>query len=286
SHRTSLNLADAMLNQNTAIGGTGENGGLGNGGGMMNTKFVSLVFDRVEVIGNTVYGGDGTVNRGAAGGGGVKSTGGPVEGSSNAIFTNCIFADNAVILGNGGGTKGGGGGGLFVQNLSTAQVTHCTFARNSLSSQPLTGLAATLAGGAGPVTLEIRYSIIADHTDSSDLQAVFAAEENTAVFDSGLFAGNITDTSGFGVFVGLDSMLSAATADFLSPGTPDFDYHLGEVSPAINQAIGSTTPDDIDGDTRGQDPDIGADEYLGSGDTVFQDGFESGGFSAWSQTVS
>jgi len=285
SHRVTLHLSNSALSHNKSIGGSGENGGLGTGAGLMHTKYVDMVLDRVEIVGNTSYGGNGTVNRGGGGGGGVKSTGGPVEGSSNAIFSNCIFADNAIIFGSGGGSRGGGGGGLFVQNLATAEVIHCTFSRNSLSAQPLTGLAITLAGGTGPVTLTIKYSIIADHTQSSDLQAVFVADGNTAVFDTGLLAGNVTDTGGAGSVVGLDSMLFASTADFVSPGAPDFDYHLGDTSVAIDHAAESSTPDDIDGDLRDQAPDIGADEYWFISENLFLDGFESGDLRAWSQTT-
>jgi len=171
-----------------------------------------------------------------------------------------------------------------VQNLQTAEVTHCTFAQNSLSEPPLTGLAITLAGSTvAPVNLDVKYSIIADHTESPDLQAVFVSDGNTAEFDTGMFAGNVTDTGGIGNFVGLDSMLSASTAAFVSPGTPDFDYHLGETSPAIDQAVEGTTTDDIDGDLRDLTPDIGADEYWYIFENLFLDGFESGDLQAWSQ---
>ena len=61
-------------------------------------------------------------------------------------------------------------------------------------------------------------------------------------------------------------MLTDSTADFVSPGPPDYDYHILPTSPAKDRATGSTTPEDIDGQTRpyptGGVSDIGADEYV------------------------
>jgi hypothetical protein len=59
-------------------------------------------------------------------------------------------------------------------------------------------------------------------------------------------------------------MLSASSAGFVSPGSPNYDYHITPSSWAVDQAIGSTTPSDIDGQTRpyGTISDIGADEYV------------------------
>ncbi len=80
-------------------------------------------------------------------------------------------------------------------------------------------------------------------------------------------------------------MLVAPSAGFFSPGAPDYDYHLIEISPAVDQAIGSTTPDDIDGETRGQAPDIGADERTGPAEALFWDGFETGDLRRWSSSA-
>jgi hypothetical protein len=63
-------------------------------------------------------------------------------------------------------------------------------------------------------------------------------------------------------------MLNAASIQYVSPGSPNYDYHLQPSSPAIDQAtgqyVGLLLSDDIDGQPRpfGSAPDIGADEYM------------------------
>ena len=50
---------------------------------------------------------------------------------------------------------------------------------------------------------------------------------------------------------------------YVSPGSPNFDYHLTSGSPANDQAIGSSLSIDIDNQSRpsGAAPDLGADEF-------------------------
>ena len=169
-----------------------------------------------------------------------------------------------------------------MQNLGAANVTHCTFARNSVSAPPLTGQAIALAGGSGPVDLNLDYSIVADHTDFAAAQAIYVATGNRINLNRGLFAGNGTDVGGPGTVMELGTMISAGDAGFLSPGSPDHDYHIFHSSPAIDEATKSVTVIDIDGNERDSLPDIGADEFHAS---VFSDGFESGDTSAWSRSI-
>jgi hypothetical protein len=55
----------------------------------------------------------------------------------------------------------------------------------------------------------------------------------------------------------------SGSADFISPGAPDYDYHILGSSAARDQATGSTVIVDIDGESRTLfgEHDIGADEY-------------------------
>jgi len=111
-----------------------------------------------------------------------------------------------------------------------------------------------------------------------------------ALDDAAFFAANSQDSNNgeasSGTFIGLGTMSSAADVDYISPGSPNFDYHLLPTSPAIDEASGSSEPFDVDGESR-TDPDIGADEQNEPvvGDAIFADGFESGNTNAWSQTV-
>ncbi len=277
-----LTIIRSDIRGNSAVGGDGSTGGIGDGGGIIAVKWTDLVLEQVVLIDNLARSGDGRLEHGSASGGAVKATGSAYVGSSTLAMENIIVADNRVELGAGGGNRSGGGGGLLVQNLGAANLTHCTFARNSVSAQPLTGQAIALAGGSGPVDLNVDYSIIADHTDFATAQAIYVATGNTINLNRGLFAGNGTDVGGPGAVMGLGTMISAGDAGFLSPGSPDHDYHILHSSPAIDEATGSVTFIDIDGDERDSLPDIGADEF---GASVFSDGFESGDTSAWSVSI-
>jgi hypothetical protein len=278
---TWVDLDHVVLERNRALGGTGTDGGIGRGGGFMIGKWVTFVLGRAVVVDNEARTGSGSVNRGSGGGGGGAVTGGPSVGSSSTSISNSLFADNRLVLGGGGGTKGGGGGGLFVQNLSSARLDNCTFAQNSISSSPLTGQAIALAAGAGPLTLEVAYSIIARHTEYVGAQAVFVSAGTSVMFIDGLFAENGQDVGGVGTVDGLASMINAASAGFRSPGAPEYDYHLTFVSAAVDEAGGSAEDLDIDDEIRDLTPDIGADEQS---PLLFKDYFESGTSWFWSST--
>jgi hypothetical protein len=98
---------------------------------------------------------------------------------------------------------------------------------------------------------------------------VLVQQNNSVMFNHGLFAGNIKNTNAngspmpVGTIDGLSTMASATSAGFISPGSTNYNYHIRIDSPAKEQATGSTTPDDIDGQTRPYNGvyDFGADEY-------------------------
>jgi len=209
------------------------------------------------------------------------------DGSKSVSLVNCIVAGNSVhIGGGGGGVIGGGGGGLFFLGAQ-ADVTHTTVADNWIDEPKLQGRGMVLVTRLGETgsNVDFSYGIIADHDSSSGDAAIRVKDGSILNLDVGLFANNGTDYNELtGTITGTGSMLSEATADFVSPGAPNHDYHLQGSSPAIGEAFGTTTVCDIDGGDRDTEPDLGADEYGALAPFIFTDGFESGSASSWSGT--
>jgi len=269
-----LALADAYVFANKARGGDGINDGTTNGasyarGGGIATADGSVIINRTSVISNTARGGNGDKRMGSAAGGGIGAV--RFYGNFPTKITNCIIADNLAQIGDGTEIVGGGGGGLWLQGTD-AEVVHTTFTRNRLSTYTMQGQAILLLdhGTPTPSTADISYSIIADHTNTFGAAALHVKPNNIVNLKLGLLAGNSKDTNAngspaaSGTFNGLESMLDANSAHFVSPGSPDYDYHILSNSPAKDQAVGSTTPLDIDRQSRpvGDTGDIGADESL------------------------
>ncbi len=263
-------LRDSSISDNTAQAGNAATGGFGAGGGVLvfNTP---ATMERVQFISNSAIGGNttGSGNAGPAGGGGLYLWRSRTNINPSASLTNVIIADNYVTMGSGGTSQGGGGGGIQIQGL-TATISHATFARNRLGPALVAGqgLLVLTAPGVSASTANISYSIVADHTQGkAGAVAVHVQQGNTVNFNRGLFAGNNENTNagngGAGTFNGLAGVLSAPSAGFISPGSPDFNYHIRSDSAAKDQAAGSTLTTDIDGQGRPYDgvPDLGADEY-------------------------
>ena len=281
---SALTLSDSAIYGCSAIGGDSYNGGYARGGGVM-VNDASLTLERSFVVDNQSVGGDGNAGggmRGSGDGGGLT-----IARDTNFAVTvtlrNDVIADNLTDMGTGHTVSGGGGGGLFLQGL-TATVTHSTFARNAIGANMLGEAVVLIPFAALNTTANFDYSIFADHTVPASGEAIATQPSQTANFSQGLFAGNADDTNagegGNGVFNGLGSMASAASADFLAPGPPDFDYHLLDSSPAIDLALASAESLDVDGLARSGTRDAGADE-LGLPATIFADGFETGNLVAW-----
>lgn len=273
SELATLTLRNFSLWANQALGGDAFEGGLG-GGGALTVAASVVVVEAGEMFDNLSKGGNGTSVAGSAGGGAVYST-----GNTTIDVTNVVMADNAAELGDLGSAGAGGAGAMFLQS-TTGSVVHATLARNRLSSSNMQGEAAALLGSSN---VDFDYTIFADHTSIPGELALHVQPGNAATLQRGIFSGNGQDAGGGGTINGLGTMLALADVGFVSPGAPSFDYHLQESSPAIDQATGSATTTDIDGETR-TSPDIGADEFVRR-DEIFSDGFESGNTSAWSATV-
>jgi len=265
-----LTLMDADLRQNLAQGGNAKNGYLGNGGGL-ETINASVTIDRVFIIDNVARGGNGTTGvKGPAGGGGINSTW-TTGDRATLVVSNSIIADNLAAEGQGTITSGGGGGGIWIQ-ATDASIVHTTVARNRLGNSAMQGQGILLIEvGTSPAIATIAYSIIADHTYVSTAAALHVKPSNTVTLNRGLWANNDRNTNADaspgawdapGVFNGLDTMLSGL-ARFVSPGAPNYDYHIRGDSNAKDQATGSTAKVDIDNEPRNDGlPDIGADECV------------------------
>lgn len=280
-------VTDLVATGNTVTGGNAATAGGAFGGGFYSLNS-EVRLDRALIQSNTVQGGYGVVKKGTAGGGGVffEDVDGSASGRQIAV-ENAIISDNSVILGSGGDVNvSGGGGGVFL-NGAQAVLTHCTVAHNSLSSTPMSGRAIVVVtrtpASPVPAHLDFNYGIISDHViPGGNTSAAHVIEGSSLTFYVGLFANNEAETSGTGTISGLATMDTESTAGYVSPGSPEFDYHLRDDSPAIDAALGSSTVRDIDGDLRDESPDNGADELV---DDLFADGFESGDTTAWSVKV-
>lgn len=270
AEEAAVTVSDSLLRDNAIRGGNAATGGVALGGGIM-TYNASFTLDRVQVIACVTTSGSST-----SGGASGRSSGGGVyvatvnNTSQSLNVANSVFADNRNVLGTGGSTQGGGGAGLVVQ-AQLANISHSTFARNTLGPGLGSGqgiLVQGSLGGAGtPGVANISYSILAEHTGTAGAPALQVERGSTANLTRGLFAGNTRDsnaTAQAGTINGLATMITAASPGFVAPGGPAFNYHISANSPARDQAAGSTLPIDVDGHGRpaGAARDIGADEYV------------------------
>jgi hypothetical protein len=267
SERATLTLTNLDLRENEAIGANGASGGVG-GGGAISHDSTTMTLSRSTIINNSSTGGNGNT-AGAGGGGGIYITRFTTNNASSTIV-NTIIADNSTQQGS-GAAAGGGGGGIWVQGLPL-NLTHVTLARNTAGSSTL-GHAMIINdfGTPAPSITDLNFSIVAEHSGSSTA-AIVVEGGNTLNLNRGLWAANSTNTGTFAsappnpaaTINGAGSMISAGSAGFVSPGAPDYNYRITNGSPALNQATGSTTPIDIDGNSRpqGSAHDIGADEVF------------------------
>lgn len=270
---TSFSITDSYLSGNMAVGGNALNGGFGAGGGIL-VDNTSATIDRVYLIANSAIGGNttSTGNAGAGGGGGLYLWKTNPAVAMSASVTNAVITDNYVTMGSIGGTApGGGGGGIQVQGAQ-ATISHATIARNRLGPALVAGqgLLVLAAPGVSSASATVNHSIIADHTEGGPgAVAVLVQQGNTLTFNRGIFSNNTQNTNADGspmlpgTINGLSTMQSVQSVGFISPGSPHYNYHLRYNSAAKDQAVGSTTVDDIDGQGRpcNNVSDFGADEH-------------------------
>ena len=270
SETGNITLADARIQGNLVQGGVARVGGVGMGGGVM-ADTSQMTMDRVWVIANKAKSGGSSTSYqvGAVGGGGGYFVHWGTSGVYNISITNSIFANNSVELGSPGSNIGGGGGGVTFQGVK-ATVTHTTFAQNTLGSGLVVGQAVAVFGngdGTGAVlgNLTMRYSIISDHVGPANSSALTVMKNNETSLSYVLFANNTRNTNQDSVpmppgNITLSHPIYKSSVGYVSPGSPNYDYHLNSNSSAIDQAIGSTIAVDIDDQSRpkGAAADVGA----------------------------
>ncbi|GAB4578741.1 MAG: hypothetical protein Fur0022_14770 [Anaerolineales bacterium] len=279
---STVTITDAYVANNTATGGVANKGGNSGGGGILATNSL-ITIERAQVILNSAFGGDATEggNSGPGGGGGIYLFA-VSPNMPTATLNNLVIADNLAIQGVGpnvvGSLGNGGGGGIVIQGMN-ANMSHITLANNRLDpdypglilGQGIGILPWFLSGGGQlPATVNLSYVIIANHTVGGDnATAVVTQVGSTLNLNQGLFAGNGKDTNAdgspvpVGTITGLDTMQTAPSAGFVSPGNPHQNYHLRLDSAAKDQATTSALGIDFEGDARpyGASRDLGADEY-------------------------
>lgn len=254
-----ISLSDSLIQSNLAQGGAGKNnsGSPFSMGGGIAADASNMVIERSQVIGNTVRGGSSTFLAGAAGGGGVAVQ--RLSGATITTINNTIVAKNVAAMGDGPDKSAGGGGGGLYFNGAMATVEHTTVANNVLGNSPMQGIGAVIFsyGAATPATVQIKYSIIANHTQYAGAAALHTQPGNSLTLVTGLFDGNTTNVAGLAN--GLDTMI-VGPASFVDPD--NLDFHIRSNSAAINAATNSTAVLDIDTQARHVQRDIGADEYV------------------------
>ncbi len=254
-----VTMTDIYVADNRSDGGDGNNAGdgasLGDGGGIATTRS-NITIERGVIVDNVASGGNGTVKTGAGGGGGIYFA--DYTDTRTMNLTNVIIAGNHAEMGTTGSVVGGGGGGIFI-NWANAVLNHVTIADNSLGASPMQGIGMVIINGA---TVDISHSIFSDNTDFAGALAIHAQGGNTVNLDNNLFENNNTDTGGGGVFTGEGSSFTGSP-DYVSPGSPNYDYRINSGSAALDQAGTSNTAVDFENQSRSLngDPDVGADEY-------------------------
>lgn len=270
AEHATFSLAGSDLRQNKAQGGNGVHGYVGGGGALMVSES-TMFLEQSTIIANEAWGGNGTTgNTGAGGGGGVyllRTSSWP----DTIHISNSIIASNLAVEGAGTMASGGGGGGLWIQGVDV-DITHTTIARNQLGETLGFGVGAIVVNFhcQQPAAVDMAYSIVEGHASTWG-DALHVWQGNTLNLHRSLFAANSKNTNADGTpggepgtITGLCSCLDVNSARFVAPGPPDHDYHLASTSPAIDQAVDSSTAVDIDGEGRPLDqaPDIGADETM------------------------
>jgi hypothetical protein len=273
-----VKMQDSVVSGNIAVGGVAAQGGLAFGGGIM-INYTDVTIDRTQVINNLARSGGSSTGGsvGEASGGGLFMAAYANPGQSHLFVTNSVIADNQVEASSQGVATLVDGAGITIQAV-TLDLIHSTIANNQFLSTGKAGQAINVFGSEGPggvpATANIRYSIISDHINptigNNDTSALTVYKGSTANLNTVMFYGNTNNTNANGKPVApgtinqVNSLFPKIPIGYASPGSPYFNYHLQGSSPAIDQAMSSTTSDDMDGQPRplGAARDIGADEYI------------------------
>jgi hypothetical protein len=280
-----VTVQDSVVSGNIAVGGMAAQGGVAFGGGIM-INYADVTMDRTRVIGNLARSGGSSTGGsvGVVSGGGLYMAAYANPGQGHLSVTNGVIADNQVEVSTQGVATLASGAGITIQAV-TLDLIHCTLANNQFLTVGRSGQALSVEGsqGAGgvPATANIRYTIISDHVNTTitdgSTSALTVYRGSTANLDTVMFYGNTNNTNANskpvspGTINQVNILYPNNPIGYVSPGSPYFNYHLQSSSPAIDQAINSTTSDDMDGQSRPFGParDIGADEYFNFVDSIY-----------------
>jgi hypothetical protein len=259
-------ISDSLFQANLATGGMANQGGVGWAGGLYTDK-VNLTLDRVRFIGNiaTSGGSNGSGAAGAAGGGAAYLA----EFDGNTYHTtilNCLFAENKAVRGSPGNNGGGGGAGIFIQGIA-ADITHSTFVNNKCDNGLCDGQGLLVIKSSRPGSANIKYSIFTDHQNSktnyNSAVQINPDPGNTGSLSYVWFGNNTSD-----IMVPAGTLEDHVTSDsrsagYVSPSSPNYDYHLRSDALVIDLASGSPTNVDLDRLSRpvGLASDPGSYEY-------------------------
>jgi uncharacterized repeat protein (TIGR01451 family) len=232
-----LRAGNVTLDGNTATTNTADYGG----GLFLNESAVSFTNNWLSANTANVNGGGlllfqsdrATFNNNAIIANVAQNGGGLYLDGSDATLTNNVIADNDV---------GAAGAGLYIQ-ASSLRLLHTAVARNS-------GNEGIYAAGSSDV--ESVNTILVSHTVGINITM-----DSAARLDATLWHANDTNSSG-GVVHTNDR---SGAPDFDAPNAGD--YHIGNLSAALDQGVDAGVSKDMDGEDRprGHGYDIGPDEY-------------------------
>jgi hypothetical protein len=125
-----------------------------------------------------------------------------------------------------------------------------------------------LVGGS---TVNLNFSILSNHSGTQGGHAIDGSTDSRVNFNTDLSYNNkngLLPPAGGVAVSGTNTVITPEGAQnlYISPGSPNFDYHLNRSfpggNPAIDRATGSTTTVDLDNNPRDSKPDLGAYEAV------------------------
>ena len=273
---TNASITSASLHDNVALGGSGG-ANLGAGGAIF-AEDTDLQIQQAALVANLAQGGDATgVAGGTACGGGIYMN--SVQPQATSLqATNVVIGRNTVTAGMGSPAGYAFGGGIFLQCPGNSCSSRAPSASNALVLQQATVADNVVAGGdynQGAAlyvnyftTADSSFGIVSGHA-TPPRPGYYLGEAilslGATAFHHTLWNGNPVQstTANGGTFT--DDDPHGGSPDYVAPLASPPDYHILATSAARDQAAGSTTPVDIDGQTRPNPdtgiPDLGGDEF-------------------------
>ena len=272
-------LERVHLRSNAALGGPAADGGLGGGGGIFSEDMALVELTNSEFLENRAEGGLGS-SLGGTGAGGALYLNSVLSGDSSFAATNVILGRNEARAGNGSGAREqqgfAFGGGLFMQ-CPQAQCQIASGGRNEASFVHVTLADGSVVNGSFNQGSAVYVNTFADFTSQFGIvtghntppfpnfdRGEALLVRGTADFADTLWHDN-TSPIEFVVPGGSFSDVGAKSGspEFVDPQADPPNYRIEASSAARDEAVGSTTPSDLDGDERpfGAAADLGADEF-------------------------